>query len=47
MKAFLRELQTPLTSEPMLYVITQVESQLDQFAKDLQKLINNEEHVKA
>ncbi|MCH79637.1 hypothetical protein A2U01_0000390 [Trifolium medium] len=47
MKAFLAELQTPLTNESMFSLVTQIEAHLDQFAKDLQKLLNNEEQVKA
>ncbi|MCI76092.1 hypothetical protein A2U01_0097361, partial [Trifolium medium] len=47
MKAFLTELQMPLTTESMLSLVTQIEAHLDQFAKDLQKLINNEDKVKA
>ncbi|MCH98631.1 hypothetical protein A2U01_0019636, partial [Trifolium medium] len=47
MKAFLVELQVPMTSKPMLSVITQIEAHIDQYAKDLQRFLNNEEQVKA
>jgi hypothetical protein len=47
LKAFLGRLQNPRTHEGLLFLVTQAESHLEQFAKDFQKRANNQQMLDA
>jgi hypothetical protein len=47
LKAFLGRLQNPRTHEGLLFLVTQAELHLDQFARDFQKRANNQQTLEA